>query len=217
MAGRILVVDDDESVRAVIGVLLERDHEVVLVPDGRSALRAIEEQDFDVALLDYELPDMKGTEVGFVLRQRSPRVKVIVFSAVQESADKIDPIWADVVLSKTDVGELPKVVAKVIRWNIDSDVWLMAHPRRWPTPRYLPLRRNGDGAVTGFLRSLGDSTAPVVYLLADWPVPEGYFGRSTPHYDYGDFEMLVADGWRIASPLSSAELRDRRAGARSTR
>ena len=215
MTGRILVVDDDESVRAVIGVLLARDNDVVLVPNGGSALTAIEEQDFDVAVLDYELPDMKGTEVGFVLRQRSPRVKVIVFSAVQESAGKIDPIWADVFLSKTDVGELPKVVEKVIGWNTESDAWLMAHPRRWPTPRYLPLRRNGNGSVTGFLRSLGDSTAPVVYLLSDWPVPEGYFGRSTPHYDYGDFEMLVADGWRVASSLSSAELRDRRAGARS--
>lgn len=217
MGGRILVVDDDESVRAVIGVLLERDHEVVLVSDGASALAAIEAHDFDVALLDYELPDMKGTEVGFVLRRRSPLVKVIVFSAVQESANKIDPIWADVFLSKTDVGELPKVVEKVIRWNPESDAWLMSSPRRWPTPRYLPLRRNGNGAVTGFLRSLGDSTAPVVYLLSEWPVPEGYFGRSTPHYDYGDFEMLVADGWRVASSLSSSELRDRRSGARSSR
>ena len=217
MGGRILVVDDDESVRAVIGVLLGRDHEVVVVGDGASALAAIEEHEFDVALLDYDLPDMKGTEVGFVLRQRTPRVKVIVFSAVQESANKIDPIWADVFLSKTDVGELPKVVEKVIRWNPESDAWLMSSPRRWPTPRYLPLRRNGNGAVTGFLRSLGDNTAPVVYLLSEWPVPEGYFGRSTPHYDYGDFEMLVADGWRVASPLSSAELRDRRAGARSAR
>ncbi len=217
MGGRILVVDDDESVRAVVGVLLERDHEVVLVHDGSAALHAIADKEFDVAVVDYELPDMKGTELGFVLRQHSPRVKLVVFSAVQESATKLDPIWADVFLSKTDVRELPTVVEMVAHWRPESDGWLMENPRRWPTPRYLPLRRNGDGSVTGFLRSLGDTTPPIVYLLTEWPVPEGYFERGAPHYDYGDFDTLVGDGWRVATPLSSMELRDRRNGARTSR
>lgn len=217
MGSHILVVDDDESIRAVIEVLLERDHNVVLVPDGGSALNAIAEQEFDVAVLDYKLPDMKGTELGFLLRQHSPRIKLVVFSAVQESAAKLDPIWADVFLSKTDVRELPTVVEKVAQWRPESDAWLMVNPRRWPAPRYLPLRRNGTGEVSGFLRSLGDTTPPIVYLLAQWPVPEGFFDRPTRHYDYGDFETLFADGWRIATPLSSMELRDRRAGTRSTR
>ena len=206
----MLVVDDDESVRQVVGLLLSHEHDVTVVSDGEAALAAAAEQDYDVVVLDYQLPKMMGTEIGFTLRKTSPRVRVLVFSAVQEGADKLDPVWADLFVSKGDVSELPGVIARAVNWLPETDAWLMETPRRWPTPRYLPLRRNSDRTVTGFLRSFGDSARPVVYLLSEWPVPEGYFEQPNPHYEYADFEALISEGWRIATPVTATNLRDRR-------
>ena len=217
MGGKVLVVDDDETVRDVVELLLRHEHEVKVVSDGNSALAAAAETDFDVVVLDYQLPDMMGTEVGFVLRKTSPHMRVLVFSAVQEGADKLDPVWADLFVAKGDVSELPEVIARAVGWKRETDAWLMETPKRWPTPRYLPLRRNGDGSVTGFLRSFGDSARPVVYLLSEWPVPEGYFDQPNPHYEYADFEALISEGWRVATPLSSRDLRERRNGAGAAR
>jgi DNA-binding NtrC family response regulator len=63
----VLVADDDEDQRVLIQALLRRAdgarHVVTTVPDGRSALAALREKVFDVALLDLSMPGLDGLEV----------------------------------------------------------------------------------------------------------------------------------------------------------
>jgi two-component system response regulator PilR (NtrC family) len=61
---RILVVDDERSMREMLDILLRREgHEVVLAEDGGSALRLLQSQPFDMLISDIKMPDMSGVEV----------------------------------------------------------------------------------------------------------------------------------------------------------
>jgi len=61
---RILIVDDNYAVRDVIRTILARaGFEVTIADGGHSALKALAEQKFDLALIDIEMPDMSGYDV----------------------------------------------------------------------------------------------------------------------------------------------------------
>jgi CheY-like chemotaxis protein len=63
MRKRILVVDDDELVlRSVSRLLVHENYDVETAPSGEKALRLVEEQDFDLLLVDVRMPGMNGVE-----------------------------------------------------------------------------------------------------------------------------------------------------------
>lgn len=90
-AGRILVVDDDESVRdRARRTLREAGWQVDLADNGRSALTRIDAHVPSVILLDLIMPDMDGFEFMDALRKRSdcPETKVLVMTAKDVSDEE---------------------------------------------------------------------------------------------------------------------------------
>ena len=86
---RVLVVDDEPTVREVIASYLSRDGlEVVEAPDGRSALAILSHTRFDLLVLDLMLPDISGLDV---LRQarRTTDVPVIVLTGRSDEPDRV--------------------------------------------------------------------------------------------------------------------------------
>ncbi len=86
--GTVLLVDDEESVRAVSGKLLQRlGLEVVTAADGKEAIAAYRERqaDIDVILLDLTMPRMNGEEAYRELRKIDPAVRVVLASGYSES------------------------------------------------------------------------------------------------------------------------------------
>jgi two-component system cell cycle sensor histidine kinase/response regulator CckA len=83
---KVLVVDDDEAVRALAGRVLTREgYEVLEARDGRTALDAARAAGGDLVLLtDVVLPGMNGAELAAELRSRSPDVPVIYMSGFGE-------------------------------------------------------------------------------------------------------------------------------------
>jgi CheY-like chemotaxis protein len=66
---RILVVDDDDAVRGVLKLVLERaGYKVVAASNGLEALNLIKAQPVDLVLLDIEMPGMKGFDFCGLLR-----------------------------------------------------------------------------------------------------------------------------------------------------
>ncbi|HWU38196.1 MAG TPA: response regulator, partial [Candidatus Acidoferrum sp.] len=79
---RILVVDDEESVRWALRKALERAHyRVDMASDGHAGLQAAEEPGVDLVLLDVRLPGRDGLDVLREIRKRCPDLPVIMMTA----------------------------------------------------------------------------------------------------------------------------------------
>ena len=88
-AQRILIVDDESTIRDVLRRYLEREgFEVVDAPDGRSALAAAESGLPDLAVLDLMLPGMDGLTLAERLRDLGP-LPIVMLTAKGETADRI--------------------------------------------------------------------------------------------------------------------------------
>ncbi|GAA0619284.1 response regulator transcription factor [Kutzneria viridogrisea] len=89
MAERVLVVDDDETVRDVVRRYLERAGlAVTVVGDGESALAEFARQPADLVVLDLMLPGIDGLEVCRRLR-RQHEVPVVMLTALGEEEDRV--------------------------------------------------------------------------------------------------------------------------------
>lgn len=80
--GRVLIVEDSPSLAAMyVGVLENDGFEVVHVGTGENALQVLNQQTFDVVLLDLELPGMSGIDVLDGIKQDGHACAVIVITA----------------------------------------------------------------------------------------------------------------------------------------
>jgi len=83
---RILVIDDQDSIRRVVRRALERDgHEVFDASDGELGMEILESQSFDVVITDIFMPGQDGIVTLRQIRKRFPAVKVIVISGGDSS------------------------------------------------------------------------------------------------------------------------------------
>jgi PAS domain S-box-containing protein len=80
-AARILIVDDDASVRRQIVRMAEaKGYSVVEASDGPSALAAIEREALDAVLLGVTMPDTSGIDVVHEIRSRGRRIPIVLVS-----------------------------------------------------------------------------------------------------------------------------------------
>ncbi|HEV3054242.1 MAG TPA: response regulator transcription factor, partial [Solirubrobacteraceae bacterium] len=88
-SARILLVDDEQSIQALLSYPLRKEgYDVVQATDGRQALERFDEQPFDLVVLDLMLPKIDGLEVCRRLRSRSS-VPIIMLTAKSEEIDKV--------------------------------------------------------------------------------------------------------------------------------
>src|ERR1022692_3628459 len=86
----ILVIDDDESLRDTIGVMLEQEgFRAVLVADGRAGFEKSLLLKPDLILVDLRLPGMNGVEICKQLRGAQVVTPIIVLSALGDEIDKV--------------------------------------------------------------------------------------------------------------------------------
>jgi DNA-binding response OmpR family regulator len=90
-AKKVLVVDDDDSLRQSLAEQLRLFEEFVVVEaaTGGTALEAAKADHFDVLLLDVGLPDMDGREVCRLLRRAGSTVPIIMLTGADTDADTI--------------------------------------------------------------------------------------------------------------------------------
>jgi signal transduction histidine kinase len=116
--GRLLVVDDEESVAVTMGAILEMDgYQVETALSGAEALAKVQHESFDLVLTDLRLDDADGlTIVGEVCRTQPDAVSIILTGyASMESAIKALREGAyDYLIKPCDVDELRAVVARGI-------------------------------------------------------------------------------------------------------
>jgi CheY-like chemotaxis protein len=101
---KILLVEDDASLRQLINIALSFHEEVGEIHeavDGLQALQMCEQLRPDVVIIDGMMPKMRGDEAAVLIKQMLPETKLIRFSGMSESVD-----WADTDVPKDQGVEL---------------------------------------------------------------------------------------------------------------
>jgi two-component system response regulator MprA len=122
---RILIVDDDRSLRdALRRALVLGGYETVSAEGGQEALTQLAVAAPDAVVLDVGLPDVDGLEVCRRLRASGNRVPVLMLTARDAIADRIDGLDAgadDYLVKPFDVGELKARLRALLRRTVGAD------------------------------------------------------------------------------------------------
>ena len=114
-APQVLLIDDEKTFRYFIARhLQDNGYEVTEAADGQAALQKIEQQSFDVALIDLRLTDMNGLEIMRHLKQVSPQTSVIILTGYASLDSAIEALRQgahDYVTKPCDTTELLASVA----------------------------------------------------------------------------------------------------------
>ena len=113
---RILVVDDDLSIRETAKLILESEgFEVLTAADGVEGLHSLSKSLPDLIISDLNMPRMSGFEFLAVVRQRFPHIATIAMSGGYPSGEMPTGILADAFLQKGiyTIRELPHEVRKL--------------------------------------------------------------------------------------------------------
>jgi PAS domain S-box-containing protein len=100
---RVLVVDDEPSVRELLSEYLRVDgHAVTTATNGRKGLEAFRDGTFDLVLTDRAMPEMNGDRLALAIKQLAPDMPVLMLSGfgdMMKSADEL-PAGVDAVVGK---------------------------------------------------------------------------------------------------------------------
>ena len=116
---RILLVEDEESIRETLKLNLELEgYEVVSTANGRKALEYIGGQHFDLLLLDVMLPEVDGFTIAEQVRLGNPDVPILILTAKDMAQDRVQGLkkGADDYLTKPfNLEELLLRVSSLLR------------------------------------------------------------------------------------------------------
>ena len=100
---RILIVDDDESIREVLtSILTDEGYIVDAVDTGEKAIKATHEKFYNLALIDIRLPDMEGTKLLTKLKDTIPKIRKIIITGYPTLQNAIEAVnfGADAYITK---------------------------------------------------------------------------------------------------------------------
>ncbi len=90
---RILIVDDDESIRKILSAILEDEGYVVeTAENGREAIDKSNEKIFNLALIDVRLPDIEGVVLLAKFRETMPRMRKIIITGFPTLQNAIEAV-----------------------------------------------------------------------------------------------------------------------------
>ncbi len=90
---RILVIDDDESIRKVLAVILEDEGFAVdTAENGKAAIKKSNEKFYNLALIDIRLPDMEGTELLTKLKDTTPKIRKIMVTGYPSLQNAVEAL-----------------------------------------------------------------------------------------------------------------------------
>jgi two-component system, OmpR family, response regulator len=114
-SARVLLIDDEVAFTDNLAMILSvRGYETAAVHDGESALRAVEEGDFDVAILDLMMPGIDGIETLRQIKRKKPFLEVIMLTghgSVETGVEGMQLGAFDYAMKPIDIGDLLEKIA----------------------------------------------------------------------------------------------------------
>ena len=118
---RILVIDDDESIRSVLASILEEEYAVDTVQNGADAIKKTKAGLYNLALIDIRLPDMEGTELLTRMKETIPRMRKVIMTGYPTLGNAVAAVnkGADAYLMKPfDIEKVLKVIKEqLVKWQ----------------------------------------------------------------------------------------------------
>jgi DNA-binding NarL/FixJ family response regulator len=138
---RVVLADDHPIVRDGLRKLLSLEDDIEVVgeaSDGHELLRAVQEFNPDVVLLDLRMPNMDGLSALSAFQSLSPKPKVIILTASEDKNEFVQAMklgCSGIVLKQT----APELIVKSIRKVYNGEIWLDSHTtaavmRQFATP-----------------------------------------------------------------------------------
>ncbi|RUX20511.1 MULTISPECIES: response regulator [unclassified Mesorhizobium] len=117
---KLLIVEDDESVRTLAARALERDgHDVTVATDGAQGLHTIRQArgGYDLVVSDIRMPEMDGIEMATAAAREFPTLRIMLMTGYadqRERAEELNGIILDVVQKPFTLAEIRARVGKAL-------------------------------------------------------------------------------------------------------
>lgn len=116
----VLIIDDDKSILRLYARIFQKEgYDTATAETGEEAVERIDEQRFDLALIDVKLPDISGIELLRKINSRDPKMLKIVITGLPSVDDGVEALdeGADAYLVKPVE---PREMLKVIREKLEK-------------------------------------------------------------------------------------------------
>jgi DNA-binding response OmpR family regulator len=114
LQGKILITDDDNDLRQALRCTLQGlGFEITECSNGEQAIKKIQDYNFDIVLLDINMPGMGGIEACSELRRLSPRLEIIMLTVRDNEEDKVNALDAGADDYITKPFSMPELVARL--------------------------------------------------------------------------------------------------------
>lgn len=115
---KILIVDDDEELRANLSEILKgAGYQTAEAPSGKETIEKISAENFDIMLLDLMMPGMSGIDTLIEIRKINPRIRVIMitaFATIDNAVTAIKKGASDYIAKPFKINELLAVIKRAI-------------------------------------------------------------------------------------------------------
>ncbi|HSL20033.1 MAG TPA: sigma-54 dependent transcriptional regulator [Vicinamibacterales bacterium] len=92
-SARILVVDDERSMRELLAIVLKREgHEVLLAENGRRAIELLEKESVELLISDVKMPDVSGVQVLEAAQRTNPEIIGIMITAYASTETAVEAL-----------------------------------------------------------------------------------------------------------------------------
>ncbi len=124
MSKKILVVDDENSIREALSkVLLAENYEVVSAENGQEAVEKFKLEKIDLVLLDLGLPVRDGKDAMIWLSQVNPLLPVVIITGRSNQRELAEKLGADALMEKPlDVPRLLQTIRELMNEPIESRI-----------------------------------------------------------------------------------------------
>ena len=189
---RLLVVDDERSMRELLSIVLRRDgYEVLLAADGRAAVEMLKRERVDVLITDIRMPEMTGVDVLREAKRIDPAIISIIMTAFASTDTAVDALR----LGAADYVHKSPNAVNDLRLRVRKEL----ERRRLQQENVLLKRQLGTPHT--FANIIGSSTAMMaVFELIETIAPTGSTVLITG--ESGTGKELVARAIHAGSPRS---------------
>jgi two-component system nitrogen regulation response regulator NtrX len=113
-SARILIVDDDESIRKTLAAILEEEgYAVDTAENGKEAIKESYTKFYNLALIDVRLPDMEGVELLNSMKETVPKmVKIIItgYPSLQNAVGAVNNCADGYIMKPLDIDKVLKTI-----------------------------------------------------------------------------------------------------------